>query len=131
MAEPFTTAFDRIITLCQAIFEELILVRRQERSQYAVLELRGRYNHYLIEIREILRLDGSRKYAYYIIHEGQVVAGFDNAADATALRLKYGRDYTQHRLEEIPHYHTSNKQTVELTEEMDCQKFIGWLEENL
>jgi hypothetical protein len=60
-----------------------------------------------------------------------VKAGFDNASDADALRLKYGNSYSQHRLEEIPHYHTFNKQTVELTEQMDCQKFIEWLGQNL
>lgn len=131
MADVFAETFDHIIALCRSAFQNLVILRYQKRPNYAVLELRAEYPPYLIQIREILRIDASRKYSYYAIRENQVAAGFDNASDPDALRLKYGAEYTQHRLELIPHYHSQNKETIELTAEMDCQMFIEWLQQNL
>jgi hypothetical protein len=91
----------------------------------------GDYGPYRIHFREIWRMDGSRKYAYYVLHSSKVVVGFDNASDLRALRLKYGENYIHHRLELIPHRHTANKQDVELTPEMNCAALILWLKQHL
>jgi hypothetical protein len=131
VAESFAETFDHLVQLCQTYLTDLVIWRRAKRAEYAVLELQGWYKIYLIQLREILRADGSRKYSYYVIHTDQIVAGFDNAADSDALRLKYGDQYTQRRLEEIPHFHTQNKQSVELTNEMTIDTFLDWLKQNL
>ena len=131
MATPFTDAIDRVVSLFQATFEHSTILRREERSHLALLEMGGDYGVYQVRLREIWRADGSRKYAYYALRQLKVVVGFDNASDPRALRLKYGRDYTRHRLELIPHRHTEGKKAIELTDEMDCAAFIVWLKENL
>ncbi len=97
----------------------------------ALLEMSGDYGVYQVRLREIWLTDGSRKYAYYVLYHSRVIVGFDNASDPRALRLKYGEDYTSHRLELIPHRHTVDKKAVELTPEMDCAAFVSWLKENL
>jgi hypothetical protein len=48
-----------------------------------------------------------------------------------ALRLKYGADYARHRLERIPHCHTDDKTSLALIDEMDCTRFIAWVQDNL
>lgn len=131
MATPFTDAIDRVVSLFQATFEHSTTLRREERSHLALLEMGGDYGVYQVRLREIWRADGSRKYAYYALRQLKVVVGFDNASDPRALRLKYGKDYTRHRLELIPHRHTEGKKAIELTDEMDCAAFIVWLKENL
>jgi len=117
--------------LFQATFEHSTIFRREERSYLALLEMSGDYGVYQVRLREIWRADGSRKYAYYVLRQSEVVVGFDNASDPRALRLKYGKDYTRHRLELTPHRHTEGKKAIELTDEMDCAAFIVWLKENL
>ena len=131
MATPFTDAIDRVVSLFQATFEHSTTLRREERSHLALLEMGGDYGVYQVRLREIWRADGSRKYAYYALRQLKVVVGFDNASDPRALRLKYGKDYTRHRLELIPHRHTEGKKAIELTDEMDCAAFIVLLKENL
>ena len=85
----------------------------------------GDYSVYQVRLREIRRADGSRKYAYYVLHQSQIIVGFDNASDPRALRLKFGEDYACHRLELVPHRHTEGKKAIELTSEMDCAAFIA------
>lgn len=90
MATPFTDACERIIALAQATLESITITRRDEDEFRAILKLIGQYQAYQVHLSEVLRPDGSCKYAYYIIQAGQVLAGFDNAPDTEALRLKYG-----------------------------------------
>lgn len=131
MATSFTEAIDQVVLLFQTTFENPSVLRREERPAIAILEMRGDYGIYQAHLREIWRADGSRKYAYYLLGHSTIIVGFDNAPDPRALRLKYGKDYIQHRLELIPHRHTQEKRTVELTIEMDCVAFIDWIRKNL
>jgi len=131
MATSFTETIERVISLIQATCEHPTILRREERPGVALIEMRGDYDAYRVHLREVWRADGSRKYAYYVLHHARVLAGFDNASDPRALRLKYGDDYTNHRLESIPHHHTEDKEAIELTDEMDCVSFIAWLKGNL
>jgi hypothetical protein len=131
MAASFTEAIERVVSLFQATFEHPTVLRREERPDVALIEMGGDYGGYRVQLREIWRADGSRKYAYYVLHHSKVVVGFDNASDPRALHLKYGDDYPDHRLELIPHRHTEDKEAIELTDEMDCASFIAWLKENL
>lgn len=131
MATLFAETLDQVIVQFQATFTHTIILRREERPQVAILEMSGDYGICQVHLREIWRADGSRKYAYYVLNQSKIIVGFDNAADPRALRLKYGRDFVLHRLELIPHYHTEDKSTIELTQEMDCAAFISWLKNNL
>lgn len=131
MATPFTKTIDQVIAQFQSAFAQAVTTRRDERPQRAILEIKGYYGTYRVHLREVWRVDGSRKYAYYVLHKSKIITGFDNAPDPRALRLKYGADYAGHRLELIPHRHSADKRTIELTDEMDCFAFIGWIQQNL
>ncbi len=131
MATSFAKTLERIIRLCQAFLDNVAILRRDIYDDYAVVRVEGEYKQHLIRVREIARLDGSRKYSYYAFYKTRVVAGFDNASDPKALQLKYGKNYSDHRLEAIPHHHTPTKQNIHLTEEMDCPAFLQWLEKNI
>ncbi|MDM8531656.1 hypothetical protein QUF63_10830 [Anaerolineales bacterium HSG25] len=131
MAESLAETLERVIDLCQQRFETVQVIRHDVYDDYAVLWLEIEYKVYLLRIREVVRRDGSRKYAYYAFQDSQVVGGFDNAADPRALQKKYGNAYTQHRLEPIPHYHTRDKAEVELTDEIHCIDFVQWVADNL
>ena len=85
----------------------------------------------MVRILEIISPQGKRKYAYYVIRSKEVVAGFDNAPDPQALKLRYGKLYKKHRYEMIPHYHTKGKASLQLTEPMDVEQFLAWIKENL
>jgi len=131
MAASFTEIIDQVVSLFQASFEHTTVLRREERLAAAILEMRGDYGPYRVYLQEIWRADGSRKYAYYVLSPTRIVAGFDNAADPRALRLKYSKDAALHRFEPVPHRHTEGKEVVEISEEMDCAAFIAWLRTNL
>lgn len=57
-----------------------------------------------------------------------MILGFDNHADRTALRLKYGEDYTAHIFDLVPHRHGPDKTTTILTEPWDAIKFLQHLD---
>lgn len=96
----------------------------------AILRLTAHYGRYRVFITEIVSRT-QRQYRYYVLDGDIVVAGFDNAADARALRLKYGRQRKKHVGELIPHLHLKNKTQLELTEEMTCAAFLAWLQANV
>ncbi len=131
MATPFTTTLDRLIACFQAAFEHSAILRRDERLSMALIEMSGDYGMYQVHLKEILRANGSRKYAYYALDQSTVVIGFDNASDPRALQLKYGKNYVHHRLELIPYRHAQNKEAIDLSDEMNCESFVSWLRENL
>jgi hypothetical protein len=130
MAPTAAQHFDRVIRQFQAAFEQ-VAVDRDEKPTRARLEMIGTHGPYRVRLVEILTPDTGRGYAYYVLRGDNVIIGFDNSADPRALRLKYGADYTHHRLEQVPHCHTDNKTALALTEEMDCERFIAWVQANL
>lgn len=129
MAATFAETSERIIALVRVHCHNVTVLRCEARSDVSILELSAEYGPYRLHVREIWRADGSRKYAYYVLDGETVIAGFDNAADPRALRLKYGPNYTKQRLEPVPHQHTTGKQSVALTAEMDCVALFAWLQE--
>jgi hypothetical protein len=131
MATPFTESIDQVVSLFRAVFEHVAVLRREERTAVAILEMRGDYGAYRVQLQEIWRTGGFRKYAYYVLLPSKIVTGFDNAADPRALRLKYGPDAGLHQFEPVPHRHTEDKAMLELTDEMDCAAFVTWLRANL
>jgi hypothetical protein len=129
MEAAFTKTLNQLVTLFETVLENVVVARFDIEPDVAILKLNGSYDRYQVYVTEVLRQDKSRKYSYYILQGKQVFAGFDNASDPKALHLKYGDSYSQHRLEEIPHYHDMDKRTVELTDEMNSESFIQWLEQ--
>ena len=122
--------FDELISLARAHLADVEVVRRDVTPRRAILELRGTWERYTIRLVEIVRPDG-REYRYYIFDGAYIVAGFNNHADLSAIRLRYGDDWKRYRYESIPHLHLENKTKLELTEEMRCQQFFAWVELSL
>ena len=122
--------FDELISLARAHLTDIKVVRRDMTPRRAILELSGTWERYTIRLVEIITPDG-REYRYYIFDGVYIVAGFNNHADLSAIQLRYGAGWRQHRYEPIPHLHLENKTKVELTEEMTCQQFLTWIELNL
>ncbi|OQY47944.1 MAG: hypothetical protein B6242_03645 [Anaerolineaceae bacterium 4572_78] len=107
------------------------VIRYEVKTTHAFLKIEINYHAYLIRISEILRTDGSRKYAYGIFLGNHAIPRFDNARDPYAQKLKYGNSYTQYRLDEIPHAHAEGGKPITLTDEMQCIDFIQWIESYL
>lgn len=128
---PTAEHFDRVLTLCQTVCESVNLVIRDERPERALLKFTARYGDFDLYISEVVFPDESRKYAYYVLSQQKVIAGFDNAPDPEVLKLTYGVEYVQHRLELIPHMHGADKLTATLTDSMDVEQFLAWVQRNL
>ena len=80
------------------------MVEEDHSPERAILRLTARHGRYRVFITEIVSR-ASRQYRYYVLDGDIVVAGFDNAPDARALRLRYGRQRKKHIGELIPHLH--------------------------
>ena len=126
-----TEYFDHVLTLCRNTCASVNLVMREERPERALLKLTAQYDDFTLYISEVVSPEGSRKYAYYALYQQKVVVGFDNAPDPEVLKLKYSADYTQHRLEFVPHAHNADKMRVTLTDIMDVEQFLTWAKINL
>ena len=124
------THFDELISLTKARLADVEVVRRDVTPQRAILELRGAWGKYTVRLVEIIKPDG-REYRYYVFDGTYIVAGFNNHADLSAIRLRYGAEWKRHRYEPIPHLHLENKTKLELVKEMTCQQFLAWVEANL
>lgn len=96
----------------------------------AILQIRGKYGLYQLFITELFS-DDIRKYRYYILKGNRVEAGFDNAPDPRAIRLRHGKIGREYVGKHIPHLHLNDKTTIELTEEMTFSDFVQWLKENI
>jgi len=130
MAQEASRYFDDLIDFVRNSFEEVQVTLRDESDVRALLNVECRYGKHRVTIREILT-GTSRRYSYYVLLGEEVVYGFDNASDMTALRLKYGRDAKRHTGELIPHCHTQRKQDILLSEEYTCQKLVEWMRRNI
>jgi len=121
--------FAEIIELAQSVFESVIyeIDATPDRS---ILRISAEYGKYQILVTELFS-DGIRKYRYYVIRGDWVEAGFDNAPDPRAIRLKYGKIGEEHAGENVPHLHREDKTKLYLTEEMRFQDFVDWLKGNL
>lgn len=87
----------------------------------ALLQLTADLGVYRIAVTEIVRR-ASRGYAYYLLRGNQVMLGWDNAPDRTALRLQYGGEFAKHIHQEIPHEHRGG--TIALTDEKTFDNFL-------
>jgi hypothetical protein len=120
-----TEHFTRIVQLASVHFEAVQYVI-DSTPKRAILKLTAFYKTYKILVTE-LDSDESFKYRYYVLQNQLVIAGFDNAADPRAIRLKYGIIGKDHSGELIPYLHLDDKKELILTEEMNFDKFLDWL----
>lgn len=86
--------FDQIIISAKSLLnniriEEDISVKR------AIIKINGKYESFEVKVTEIID-EKKRKYAYYLINKGVVEYGCDNAPDIKALKMRYGKDYSEH-----------------------------------
>jgi len=121
--------FAEIIELAQSVFENVTYAIDTTPNR-SILRIEAEYGKYQILVTELLS-DEMRKYRYYVMRGNWVEAGFDNAPDPRALRLKYGKIGEEHAGENIPHLHREDKTQLYLTEEMTFENFVHWLKTNL
>lgn len=122
MEDKIRRHFDQIITSAKSLLnnikiEEDISVKR------ALLKISGKYESFEVKVTEIID-EKKRKYAYYLINKGVVEYGCDNAPDIKALKMRYGKDYSEHLHEPTPHSHGKGKKKIELTDEIDAKRFF-------
>jgi len=121
--------FAEIVALAQSTFEQ-VTYEIDATPDRAILRIEAEYGKYQILVTELFS-DGLRKYRYYVLSGNWVEAGFDNAPDPRAIRLKYGEIGKDHAGEPVPHLHLADKTRLSLTEEMTFAEFVLWLKGNL
>lgn len=129
MDEKTSRHFAEIIELAQTVFEN-VTYEIDATPDRSILRMNADYGKYQILVTELFS-DGIRKYRYYVMFGNSVEAGFDNAPDPRAIRLKYGKIGEEHAGENVPHLHQEDKTKLSLTEEMTFQDFVDWLKGNL
>jgi len=106
--------FEQILKLAQEFFTEVEIIERDISASRALLHFTAKHQDREISLTEIL-LSEERRYSYYLLRENHVLIGMDNARDRAALRLKYGKDFSGHIQERLPHLHSDSKRTIALT----------------
>ena len=129
MDEKTSRHFAEIIELAQSVFEN-VTYEIDATPDRSILRINAEYGKYQILVTELFS-DKVRKYRYYVMLGDWVEAGFDNAPDPRAIRLKYGKIGEDHAGESVPHLHREDKTKLSLTEEMTFQDFVDWLRGNL
>lgn len=90
MDEKIAEYFAAVITTAAGIFENC--THEQDCTpERAILQLHGEYSSCKILITELFS-DKLRKYRYYVLQGNRVEAGFDNAPDPRAIRMKLRQD---------------------------------------
>ncbi len=126
MAQPTRDHFAALTARVKSTLDNVSLKRIEYNPQRALWEMHGSLDEFEIRVKEIFSSKG-HMYSYYVIKSSEVVAGFDNYPDRRALRQKYGRAFTAHLDELIPHKHGSRKATLELTEETTLDEFLRYV----
>ena len=129
MDEKTSRHFAEIIELAQSVFEN-VKYEIDATPDRSILRIEAEYGKYQILVTKLFS-DGVRKYRYYVMRGDWVEAGFDNAPDPRAIRLKYGKIREEHAGENFPHLHREDKTRLYLTEEMTFSEFVRWMQENL
>lgn len=129
MDEKTSRHFAEIIELAQSVFEN-VTYEIDATPDRSILRINAEYGKYQILITELFS-DGIRKYRYYVMRGDWVEAGFDNAPDPRAIRLKYGKIGEEHAGENVLHLHQEDKTKLSFTEELNFQGFVDWLKGNL
>jgi hypothetical protein len=124
-----TEYFNSLIKLAEANFEN-VTYKTDVTPQRAILRLNARYKQYRIAASELLH-EEYRKYNYFLLELDFVVAGFDNAPDSRAIKMKYSKIPESDKDKLVPHLHLKNKTELFLTKEFYFNDFIEWINSNL
>jgi hypothetical protein len=127
MAPPSTGYFKKLTDLVRSRLSQVDFERLDINSARVVWEVHGSLDQLSIRFKEIFNQSG-RIYSYYVIQQGTVLVGFDNYPDRRALEYKYGKQFTKHLSELIPHRHGHRKIALELTDEMTVDQFLNFLD---
>lgn len=127
MANTAREDFERITALARTRLDQVEISQEVDPDR-AILTISGYYLAYRIILKETISGRG-RRYAYYILSDNRVMAGFDNHPDRQALRLKYGDDFASHLNDLIPHRHGPNKSSLQLTPPWTAEQFLGALDD--
>ena len=127
MAQPTRRYFASLTSLVQEALYKVSFNRLDFNPDRVIWEAHGSLECFDIRLKEIFTRSG-RMYSYYIIKGDDVVVGFDNYPDRRALRQKYGRGFTAHLSQLIPHKHGARKTTLELTSEMSVELFLDYIQ---
>jgi len=119
--------FKAVTALALARLAQIHIVQDDITLSRAILEIHARWQSRDVRLKEIHTPSGNL-YSYYVLQSGTVLIGFDNYPDTRVLKAKFGSDYRNHMGELVPHRHGRNKQSVELTEEMNAERFLDYLE---
>lgn len=105
-----------------------VQIHRYDVDEYrALIRLEGEWQSYRVFITMIYRANHTTRYAYHILNpNNQHIHRFDNAADKTAIKLRYKTDWKTHHHEEIPHQHDEQGR-ISLTEPITFEQFVNWL----
>lgn len=129
MARALDAGFADIINLARARLSD-VRVDQDCAPDRVILAIEGSFHEYRVVLKEVVNPQ-RRRYAYYVLQGERVILGFDNHADRTALRLKYGDSYTDHISDLVPHCHGTDKTTTILTEPWDAVRFLKDLDDLL
>ncbi len=130
MEQPTHSYFESLKNLVYKTLRCISSERLEYNPQRSLWEIHGTLGGFDIFMKEVFIRKG-RMYSYYVIREGEVAVGFDNYPDRQALQQKYGKKFTSHIDELIPHRHGQNKTDCELTGEMTVEKFLKYLSDEL
>ena len=122
--------FERLMNLIYQKFQEVVIIKKDITSEVFILEVNCVYKSYKIVISEIVDPKG-RKYAFYLLKDNLIIVGFDNSPDYRTIKLKHKENYKKYYYERVPHQHTYNKEELYLTQEIQLEDFINWLEKKL
>jgi len=129
MARALDEGFADIIALARARLTE-VRVEDDVDADRAILIIEGKLDPYRISIKETVNT-GRRRYAYYVLQGERVILGFDNHADRTALRLRFGEGFVDHIHDSVPHRHGPDKRTTTLTAVWEAKRFLLELDDLL
>jgi len=110
MDEAVRSYFEDLRKYINQHFNNVQIVRYSSTNERTLIDVYCSFRSYRIRIFELIDQVG-RSYAYYVFHNDEIIAGFDNASDGVALRQKYGREFSRHSQERIPHFHGRGNQT--------------------
>ena len=128
MDEAIRSYFEDLRGYINRHFNNVQVVRYSSSNERTLLDVYCSFRSYRIRIFELIDEIG-RSYAYYVFQNDEVIAGFDNAPDGVALRQRYGREFSRHRQERIPHFHGRGKHILSLADEINCEEFLNWLKQ--
>ena len=130
MARTGEGILDCLVSLIRGNFQQVRILHCEARTDFLHIEAYGNHRGFRVRLLQVVK-GRQLKYAFYVLKGDSIITGFDNAVDWRAIKLKYGKDYTRHLKERVPHQHTYLRAELRLTSEMDVLAFVKWLREEL